>query len=65
MSFWEGTPIGEEVMLSKNQTYKAGDNPDVAIMMIHDAAGWQFNNVRLLADYFAKEIGATVFVPDL
>ena len=64
-SFWEGTPTGEETKLGKNQAYKAGNNTEYAILFVHDAAGWTFQNARLLADYFAKEVGATVFMPDL
>jgi hypothetical protein len=65
VSFWQGTPEGEETTLGKNAAYKVGNNSDVAILLVHDAAGWTFNNVRLLADYFAKEVGATVYMPDL
>lgn len=32
--------------------------------MVHDAFGWEFNNTRLLADHYAKEVGATVYLPD-
>lgn len=42
----------------------AGDNPAVAILIIHDLMGWSFPNVRLLADHYAKEANATVYVPD-
>lgn len=64
-SFWDGTPQGKETVLGSNQTYEVGDDPEVAIMVIHDLAGWTFQNLRLLADYYAKEVGATVFLPDL
>lgn len=33
-------------------------------MLIHDLFGWTFPNVRLLADHYATEADATVFVPD-
>lgn len=33
-------------------------------MVIHDLFGWKFPNVRLLADHYAQEVSATVYVPD-
>ena len=35
------------------------------MMMVHDIFGWTFPNARLLADHYAKEADATVFLPDL
>ncbi|KAI9159085.1 Hydrolase tropI [Paramyrothecium foliicola] len=53
------------------QTYKNpavghldGSNLNVAVVLIPDLFGWAFTNSRLLADHFAREIDATVFVPD-
>lgn len=34
-------------------------------MIIHDLYGWEFPNTRLLADHYADEVNATVYVPDL
>ena len=34
-------------------------------MIVHDLFGWQSPNPRLLADHYAQEVDATVFVPDL
>lgn len=50
--------------MAKNKTYVAGDNKDAAILLIHDVYGWKFPNLRLLADHYAKEANATVFLPD-
>ncbi|TVY92993.1 Hydrolase [Lachnellula willkommii] len=61
---WEGTPIGRIDKLAGNDTYIAGGNPDIAILLIHDLLGWKFTNTRLLADHYAREVGATVYVPD-
>ncbi|KAF9894110.1 hypothetical protein FE257_009083 [Aspergillus nanangensis] len=61
---WQATPKGQEATLANAPCYVAGSNPDVAIMIIHDLYGWTFPNVRLLADHYAEEIGATVYVPD-
>ncbi|KAL1846615.1 hypothetical protein Plec18170_009044 [Paecilomyces lecythidis] len=61
---WQGTPTGRIGKLSNNDVYIAGDDTDTAILFIADLFGWTFPNVRLLADHFAREIGATVFVPD-
>ncbi|KAJ5098626.1 hypothetical protein N7532_005627 [Penicillium argentinense] len=41
-----------------------GSNSDVAILVIHDLFGWTFPNIRLLADAYAEEVNATVYVPD-
>ncbi|KAI4864020.1 dienelactone hydrolase family protein [Hypoxylon rubiginosum] len=61
---WSGTPTGKVGKLGKLDTYIAGDNPDAAILIVHDALGWTFPNGRLLADHFAKEANATVYFPD-
>jgi dienelactone hydrolase len=62
---WDDTPKGREESLGDQKYYVAGSNSDVAIMVVHDLYGWTFPNVRLLADQFAAEVGATVYVPDL
>ncbi|TVY49183.1 Hydrolase tropI, partial [Lachnellula cervina] len=51
-------------MLARNNTYIAGSNPDIPILLIRDLLGWKFTNTRLLADHYAREVGATVYVPD-
>ena len=61
---WNGTPIGKEGTLAENKAYITGDSLDRAILFCHDALGWELNNTRLLADHFAKEVGATVYLPD-
>lgn len=61
---WSGTPAGMVGRLASNNAYITGDNPDVAILVIHDLFGWEFPNTRLLADHLAREAGATVYVPD-
>lgn len=61
---WEGTPTGRVGKLANNETYIAGDNPDRAVLLIIDLFGWTFPNARLLADHYAKEASATVYVPD-
>lgn len=62
---WEGTPTGREDTIDNHPVYISGDSKDRAILFNHDAFGWQLNNARLLADHFAKEVGATVYLPDL
>jgi hypothetical protein len=62
---WDGTPSGKESTLANHQTYITGDNPNVAILVISDMFGWRFRNLRLLADHYASEVNATVFLPDL
>ncbi|KAK3402695.1 Alpha/Beta hydrolase protein [Sordaria brevicollis] len=61
---WDGQPQGHEATLNNQGYYVAGSNAEVAVMMIHDLYGWTFPNIRLLADHFAAEVGATVYVPD-
>jgi len=63
---WTGTPTGTEGYLpgSSNATYITGTNPRVAIFLIHDLLSWKFPNTRLLADHYAREIDATVYIPD-
>ncbi|KAF2642341.1 alpha/beta-hydrolase [Massarina eburnea CBS 473.64] len=61
---WNGTPTGTESTLAGTKAYVTGNNKDVAILLVHDIFGWTFNNLRLLADHFAEEAGATVYIPD-
>lgn len=61
---WEGTPTGRIDKLANNQAYIAGDNPDAAVLLIHDLLSWEFPNMRLLADHFAQEANVTVYLPD-
>ncbi|KAI4248604.1 MAG: hypothetical protein LQ352_005895, partial [Teloschistes flavicans] len=63
---WDGKPQGKEDKLGDIDVYIIGspENKDIAIMIIADILGWESPNVRILADHFAKDIGATVFVPD-
>lgn len=62
---WDGTPVGQETKLAGYDSYVSGSNDEVAILVVHDLFGWTFPNVRLLADRYAQEIDATVYVPDL
>lgn len=61
---WSGTPTGTVGTLAQNRAYITGTNKHAAILLIHDAYGWEFPNNRLLADHLAKEANATVFLPD-
>jgi dienelactone hydrolase len=61
---WDGTPTGQTSTLGPLNAYIAGSNPERAILLIHDALGWTFPNARLLADHYAREIDATVYLPD-
>ncbi|GAB7354854.1 hypothetical protein MBLNU459_g5230t1 [Dothideomycetes sp. NU459] len=61
---WNGTPVGKESTIADVKTYVTGSNKDVAIFMIHDVFGWTLPNLRLLADHYAKEADATVYLPD-
>ncbi|KAG9229506.1 dienelactone hydrolase family protein [Amylocarpus encephaloides] len=61
---WAGTPTGKVSKLANITTYITGDNPSISILLIHDLFGFTHPNTRLLADHYAREIGATVYVPD-
>lgn len=58
-------PAGREGKLAGLDCYITGSEISVAIILIHDLYGWTFHNTRLLADCYAEEVGATVYVPDL
>ena len=62
---WEGSPEGKETILDDHDVYITGDNKTNAVLFLHDGFGWKLNNARLLADHYAREIGATVYLPDL
>ncbi|KAI1411826.1 dienelactone hydrolase family protein [Hypoxylon sp. FL1857] len=61
---WSGTPSGKVSKLNDNDVYITGDNADAAVLLVHDVLGWTFPNARLIADHFAREINATVYLPD-
>ena len=61
---WSGQPSGKEGKVNELDVYISGEKQDRAIMICHDALGWKMKNTRLLADHFAKEVGATVYLPD-
>lgn len=64
---WEGSPTGHVIPFptTSNQAYVTGSNDKAAVLLTHDLFGWKYNNLRLLADHFAREIDATVYLPDL
>ncbi|KAF2833670.1 alpha/beta-hydrolase [Ophiobolus disseminans] len=61
---WDGKFTGKEGTLGKNKAYIAGDSKDAAILVVPDIFGWKLTNVRILADHYAKEANATVYVVD-
>ncbi|KAH6974598.1 putative endo-1,3-1,4-beta-D-glucanase [Ilyonectria sp. MPI-CAGE-AT-0026] len=61
---WDADPKGHETTLAGRSCYVTGSNDTVAIMIIHDLFGWTFRNTRLLADHYAEEVNATVYIPD-
>lgn len=64
---WDGTPSGRTVPFptTSNQAYITGSATDAAVMLIADLFGWEYPNIRLLADHLAREAEVTVYVPDL
>jgi len=61
---WDGKAVGKESTLGKNKAYITGDSKDGAILIICDIFGWTLPNVRIIADHYAKEACATVYVVD-
>ncbi|KAK5043520.1 hypothetical protein LTR84_011451 [Exophiala bonariae] len=61
---WHGQPVGKESTISGKKTYVNGSNDDVAISLVADIFGWTLTNATVLADHFAKDLNATVYVPD-
>ncbi|GAM87178.1 hypothetical protein ANO11243_051990 [Dothideomycetidae sp. 11243] len=61
---WGGSPKGKEERIADSDTYVTGTNKERAILIVHDGSGWQAQNNRLLADHFADEVDATVYLPD-
>ncbi|KAM0193495.1 hypothetical protein ACHAPI_007564 [Fusarium lateritium] len=62
---WNGTPIGKESTLNGATAYVTGDSTDTAILVLTDFFGHTLPNIRILADHYAKEVNATVYVPDI
>ncbi|OCL13696.1 endo-1,3-1,4-beta-D-glucanase [Glonium stellatum] len=61
---WDGQPTGKETTLANKKAYVTGTDKNAAVLIVHDVFGWTFQNVRLLADHYAKEANATVYLPD-
>ncbi|KAI4641129.1 hypothetical protein J4E93_008007 [Alternaria ventricosa] len=62
---WGAESVGKEAKLDNIDCYVTGDNKDAAILIITDIFGWTLPNIRILADHYAKEANATVYVPDV
>jgi hypothetical protein len=60
-----GDPVGFEAKLAGNKSYIVGNSKSAAILIVHDVFGWKLRNSRLIADFYAKEANATVYLPDL
>jgi hypothetical protein len=61
---WNGETVGTETTIGENKTYVTGSSKSAAILLVHDLFGWTFTNLRILADHFAKECNATVYIPN-
>ncbi|KAI0505215.1 dienelactone hydrolase family protein [Xylaria bambusicola] len=64
----EGTPTGTVTKLHGLDVYVAepasGNKPKGIIVLIPDMFGWDFVNIRLMADHFAKKRDYRVYLPD-
>ncbi|KAK7409230.1 hypothetical protein QQX98_008606 [Neonectria punicea] len=61
---WDGEPVGRTDKLEGTDVYITGSSSHAGILLIPDLFGWSFPNIRLLADHYAQEADATVYVPD-
>jgi dienelactone hydrolase len=59
-----GTPVGKEETINGRKAYVTGSNKSNALLYLTDVFGYEYNNHRLLADTFAKELPITVYVGD-
>lgn len=64
----DGVPQGKETHLYGRSTYIAeppeGSEIKGIIMIVSDALGWTFSNMRVLADNMAKEGSFRVYLPE-
>ena len=68
----EGTPKGQEIKFDARDTYIAEPPTDASspqkvkgiIVIISDAFGWKFTNLRVLADEIARKGHYRVYLPD-
>lgn len=62
---WDAQPNGYNTTLAGRDCYITGSSQDRAIIILHDLFGWTFANTRILADHYASEVDATVYIPDM
>lgn len=62
--FHEGTPVGKQDKIFGLDTYVVGESKSRFIVIATDIYGFDFNNVRLVADKLASG-GYTVYIPDI
>ncbi|CAM1508901.1 Fc.00g026400.m01.CDS01 [Cosmosporella sp. VM-42] len=64
----EGSPTGRTEELHGRETYisepPAGVAPKAIVLILSDGLGWEFVNIRILADKFASEGPFIVYLPD-
>ncbi len=63
----EGTPKGNTVTLYDRRIYASvppSDDSKGIVVIISDAFGWEFVNVRVLADEMARKGDFQVYIPD-
>lgn len=59
VNVYKATPTNKSTDEQKRRLQDAS-----AIVVATDVFGWKQNNIRLLADGYAQELGVTVIVPD-
>lgn len=64
----DGVPQGKETQLYGRSTYVAeppeGSEMNGIILVVSDALGWTFSNMRVLFDTMAKEGSFRVYLPE-
>ncbi|KAH3667197.1 hypothetical protein OGAPHI_002846 [Ogataea philodendri] len=61
----EGEPKGEFTKIGNFGVYKTGSASDKVLAIFPDIYGYRLNNVKLIADRFAENLGIQVFILDL
>lgn len=61
-----GTPLGRVETVYDLPTYISDPEGEAKalVVIIPDAFGWDFKNLRILSDVYAKRMGARVYMPD-
>jgi len=60
----EGDAVGKVTKIGGVDAYVTGEKSSKVLVILPDIFGYNLNNTKLLADYYAKEAKVTVYIPD-